>query len=118
MENKQLELLMSYTVFHVGVYVSLIAALIGVGLLTQKTHWLFRWAVGCFLIAGICGAVIGSNIPDHATFESFSKSELGFWGFEIRDFRFWAALEHLAFWAGIGPVAVMFLIKGPKAFDG
>lgn len=115
-DDKRLDHLMTYTTFHIGVYVSLVTALIGAGIFGSLDHPVLRFATGCFLFAGICGGVIGSNIPDHADFNSFAAAHIGFWSFKICSYRVWAALEHLAFWAGILPLTAMFLCQGSDAF--
>ena len=121
MEDKQLDHLMTYTTFHVGVYVSLTATLIGLGLWGQyDTHpdlvaWL-RYAVACLTIAGICGGVIGSNIPNFKEYATFNRTRIGFWSLRIFPAWVWIKLEHLAFWAGLLPIAVMFILKGPNFF--
>jgi hypothetical protein len=116
MENKQLDHLMTYTVFHIGVYVSLSGALIGAGIFGTLDHLIIRWAVGCFLAASIFGAAVGSNIPEHKDFASYSSAKIGFWGLRPCTFRVWAFLEHFAFWLGILPIAVGFVVYGPSAF--
>jgi hypothetical protein len=67
-EDHRLELLMSYTVFHIGLYMSLIAAVIA----TEKGLNLFPHvaivvAVVCFLVAGACGGIIAVNVAKFDT---------------------------------------------------
>jgi hypothetical protein len=116
MEDSRLETLMTYTVFHIGVYVSLFTALIGVGLFGGLDHPLLRYAVGCFFVAGVAGAVVGSNIPEHPNFTSFAKAGLGPWGIPIMSYWWWTVIEHGAFWLGIVPLVAEFLRWGPAAF--
>jgi hypothetical protein len=115
-EDQRLDHLLTYTTFHIGVYVSLVAGLISAGVFTQNDHWLLRFGVGCFLVAGLCGGVIGSSIPDFADFAAFSTAPIGFWGLKPWTYYWWAKLEHLAFWAGILPITLAFLCKGPALF--
>ena len=116
MENKQLELLMNYTVFHIGVYISLFTALIGASVLADVHSNLLRFSVACFLLAGICGAVVGSNIPEFNDFSTFSRTKIGPWGFQWFTYWYWTTTEHIAFWVGIVPIAGLFIWKGPAAF--
>lgn len=122
MEDKRLDNLMSYTTFHIGVYVTLTAALIGIGLWERSgTHpklirWL-RYTVACLVVAGISGGVVGSNIPDFTDYTTFNSSKIGFWGIPMFPAWFWIHLEHLAFWAGLLPIAAMFVRHGPQFFN-
>jgi hypothetical protein len=116
MENKQLELLLSYTVFHIGVYLSLFTALIGVAVLGKVQSGLLRFSVACFLVAGICGAIVGSNISEFKDFASFSMAKIGPWGLSWFTYRVWTTVEHLAFWVGILPIVGLFIVKGPEVF--
>ena len=116
MADPRLENLMTYTVFHLGVYLSLFTALIGAGILASLDHWLLRLSVACFVIAGVAGAVIGSNIPEFTTAEAFFSAKFGPWGLKFMTYNVWATIEHGAFWIGFGLLAIPFLFCGPKAF--
>jgi hypothetical protein len=116
MEDSRLANLMTYTVFHIGVYVSLFTALIGVGIFGKLDHPILRFAVGCFFVAGVAGAVVGSNIPEHPDFSSFAGTPLGPWGIPLFSYWWWTIIEHGAFWLGILPIVGGFLLWGPKAF--
>jgi len=51
-----LELLMTYTTFHIGVYVTLATAVIGADAFKNIGHWSLRFvALPCFAIAGLAG---------------------------------------------------------------
>lgn len=115
-QTDQLANLLSYTVFHIGVYVSLMTALIGAGIFAKLDHCLLRLSVAFFVVAGVCGAAIGSNIPDFATWDEFSKAKLGFWSCKLWSYKTWTTIEHLAFWAGILPLAFTFVFRGPRGF--
>jgi len=112
----QLQNLIVYTVFHIGVYVSLFTALISAGIFGSLDRWFVRVAVACFAFAGICGAVIGSNIPDYPDYKTFSTALLGPWGFQLLTYSQWATLEHGAFWLGCALIGIPFLLFGPKPF--
>ena len=115
-EDPRLDHLLTYTTFHIGVYISLVTALIGAGIFGRLDTPIVRFAIACFLVAGICGGVVGSSIPDFKDFAAFEKVDLGFWGISIAKYYVWTRAEHIAFWAGILPVTFGFLWKGPRAF--
>jgi hypothetical protein len=108
------ELLMSYTVFHIGVYITLAAAILAAQeLRSTLTHPVMRASMAAFIIAGICGAVIASNLPESKGWEDFSTRRLGPWGLRIAPYSAWATLEHLAFWIGVlVPVGMSLLWPG------
>jgi hypothetical protein len=115
-EADQLANLLSYTIFHIGVYISLVAGLIGAGVLKDLDHPVLRFSVACFLIAGICGAAVGSNIPEYDKWSTYAAADLGFWGYGILKYSTWTTIEHLAFWAGILPLGFTFIFRGPAGF--
>lgn len=116
MPEPQLQNLMTYTVFHIGVYVSLAAALIGAGIFGKVDSWWMKSAMICFVVAGICGAVIGSNIPHFSDFATFSAAKLGPWDWHLMPFTTWARVEHFAFWLGLALVGLPYLYWGKAAF--
>ncbi len=116
MEDNRLNNLLSYTTFHIGVYISLGTAFIAASVFGHLGGILVKWCVGCFFLAGVCGAVIGSNIPNHATFESFSRCKIGFWGIGKLPYSTWVNLEHIAFWLGNTPIVLGFLFYGTSVF--
>jgi hypothetical protein len=118
-DDKQLDHLMTYTTFHIGVYVTLIAALIATGLsgtLSDKLLCWVRYSVACLVVAGIAGGVIGSNIPSHKNYGIFIKTQIGFWNIPMLLASWWIQIEHFAFWAGLLPIAALFVFKGPGVF--
>ncbi|MEO1005516.1 MAG: hypothetical protein AAFW67_06615 [Cyanobacteria bacterium J06638_38] len=116
MENAQLDRLLTYTTFHIGVYISLITAIIGAGILGKIDHPLFRLAAICFLISGVCGGVIGSNLPEFADYASFSQAKLGAYGLKLFNYKKWIFIEHTAFWIGVLPIALAYIFLGKEAF--
>jgi hypothetical protein len=117
--DKGLELLMTYTVFHIGVYISLIAAFIGAGVFAKLDGALLRIAIAAFTVAGICGAAVASNIPETSLdFQTFWHSSIGPWGQHWMPAYTWATIEHLAFWIGILPIALGYALLGTKALKG
>ena len=116
--ERQLQNLLTYTVFHIGLYVSLFSALMGMGIFGGQDHPVLRFSVACFLFAGMCGAVIASNIPDYSDYQKFLSDRIGPWKLRICRFAVWATLEHLAFWIGVIPVVAAYIVAGPTAFQG
>jgi hypothetical protein len=116
MEDNRLDLLMTYTTFHLGVYISLITALIGVAVLGKAQSTFLRFSVACFLVAGACGTVLGSNIPEFTDFTLFSQTNIGPWGLALFTYWVWSTVEHLAFWVGITPLAASYIFCGPCIF--
>jgi hypothetical protein len=104
----QLQLLMTYTTFHIGLYVSLVTALLSFLTFSPKSirRDLYPYMVltlVCFVIAGAFGGLIASEIPRHSTYDSFRKELTpyvleGIWGMT---FETVSAIEHTFFWAGI-----------------
>jgi hypothetical protein len=115
-DDPRLGHLMTYTTFHIGVYISLVTALIGAGLFSEFNGPLIRWSIFWFLLAGVCGGVIGSSIPEHQNFESLAATKLGAWGYGWARLSFWTRAEHVAFWVGLLPPTILFLILGRAAF--
>lgn len=114
MQDNRLTSLLTYTVFHLGAYATLVTALIGAGIfgkVGKQLENLLRWAVGWFLIAGLCGAVVGSNIPNYVDFNSFYSDHIGFWWFRFFTPPVWIQIEHLAFWIGFLPIVIAFIFR-------
>ena len=112
---EQLKLLMDYTIFHIGVYITLGGLM--VSLLAMKTFetrgiemrlYLIA-ALGCFLVAGMFGGLIAGNIPYYQDFMKFTEAWIGPW-FATKLARAWFCMraEHTAFWLGIAVFLVGF----------
>ena len=121
MEDKRLELLLNYTIFHIGVYLSLTTALMGARVLGRVNHWTIRWAIFWFLVAGACGGLVAANIAEESPpADDFlhDKYRLWFWCFRVTPLRWVTTIEHLAFWVAILPIAYAFVrhadFKAPK----
>ena len=106
---------MTYTVFHIGTYITLAAAILaaqnlGVGSLM---HPVMRFSMAAFIIAGICGAVVASNLPESESWEQFALRPIGPWGLRIAGYHFWATIEHAVFWIGVlAPVTIAIFWPG------
>ena len=117
-EDKQLELILTYAAFHIGIYISL--ATLFVAALTfaspdKRPHPIvLKWAVLCLLVAGALGGVIASNVAeDPVTSQALmANGRLEVWGLPFLPFRLAAHLEHIAFWLSVLPILAWFLTPG------
>jgi hypothetical protein len=120
--SEALELLMTYTTFHIGVYITLATAVIGADALKNIGHWSLRFvALPCFTVAGLAGGVIASSVAEFGLFQQtqkFADIPLGFWGIPIASYRVWATIEHTSFWVGVAVPALTFFLCGAKPFKG
>lgn len=114
-DDKRLSHLLTYTTFHIGVYISLLTALIGVGIFeTDINMALLRYSAVCILLAGFFGGTIGSNIPDAVDYGALQDKKLRvlFGYIEVATLQRCINLEHFFFWAGILPPALVFIFTG------
>lgn len=106
MMDDQLKQLFDYTKFHIGMYTTLIAAIIGVfanDMLKAKYTRLvpyIKFTIVMFLIAGAAGGLVASSIPFFTKFEEFRTAKLGPWGLELIPSIICTHIEHTAFWLG------------------
>jgi hypothetical protein len=113
----QLKLLMDYTTFHIGFYLTF--ATIGVALIKLNiTRFGVLWPsfLG-LLFAGIAGGVIGSSIPLYQTFDRFTADDLGFLTMKIAKFETWALIEHAGFWFAILWGIMVIVFTDPTSVD-
>ena len=94
-EDPQLKMLFDYTVFHIGLYVTLMGILIAALNLHEgeKRYLWLLCPIALLFLAGACGGIVGSNIPEHKDYVSFNKAEK--WG---STFEVWIGREHVFFW--------------------
>ena len=102
-ESKQLELLMQYTLFHIGIYITLIAGALALQHFKEafRDSLTLKFGLVCFLVAGACGGVIASQIPNFRCWDDFERTKLGPWGLGWMNYEDWARAEHLLFWIGV-----------------
>jgi hypothetical protein len=118
LETDQLANLMTYTVFHIGVYITLGAAVIAGGAIKNLDHWTLKVALGCVLVAGVCGGVIAGSIPEARSWSKFSETRIGPAGLHWFRYCVWAHVEHYSFWLGVLVPAITYLRYGAKVFVG
>lgn len=107
-QMEQLKLLMDYTIFHIGVYITLsglMVSLLGLKAFANRAKAMRCYILGaltCFLIAGMCGGLIAGNIPYFSSFTAFTDATIGPW-FTPPFLRasYCMNAEHTAFWAGV-----------------
>jgi hypothetical protein len=107
-ENSQLKMLMDYTLFHIGAYITLSTLLVSIlGLkafenkIANSKCCLFITLV-CFVFAGMCGGIVASNLPFHSDFEKFKQSSIGpFFATKALPSTYWMSAEHVFFWLGV-----------------
>jgi hypothetical protein len=110
----QLKLLSDYTLFHIGLYTTLVSTLIALAHFRRAKvqgalYVVLVCTVICFIVAGAAGGVIASNIPNFSTFASYDGANLEVFGRATMPYRLWAHVEHGAFWVGLVIAAVGFL---------
>jgi hypothetical protein len=104
----QIKLIFEYTKFHIGLYASLIAVLMGLMKLgAQKIP-------PELVIAGAAGGVIASSISVDYRLVAEGKG-VGPFGLTCLSSIWWAHVEHLAFWLGILISVMAFLLTGSAA---
>jgi hypothetical protein len=120
---QNLGLLMDYTKFHIGLYITLFSAIAAV-LTAANGQWLralpaasllgLRIGAVSLIVAGAAGGIIGSSIPEAPDWKTFRQTPLGpawvenpIWAYDR-----WAAIEHGAFWITIVVVAASLILPG------
>jgi hypothetical protein len=81
--DDQLKQLFDYTKFHIGMYTTLLAAIVGLftnsHAKSQYLHMLpyVKITALCFVVAGMAGGLVASSIAYFSTFSSFKAARLG-----------------------------------------
>ncbi len=122
---EQLKLLYDYGKFHIGLYGTLLVALIAI--LKVKGEQLRGWSVWCLrvtvvllLLAAMTGSVIPSSILDTygeysiwegkpAHVDNYWKTSVGPFGAHWFAPKWWTLVEHITFWAAVLLVVLTFL---------
>lgn len=108
--DDQLKHLYDYTKFHIGMYTTLLAGIIGLFATDSLNSEVYdhmisylKYSVLLFFIAGMFGGLVASSIPFFSTFESFSKARLAPFSTNHKiglPSIICTHLEHLVFWVG------------------
>jgi hypothetical protein len=119
----QLKMLMDYTIFHIGMYLTLgalMVSLLGLETFRPRAEVMRPFLVGalaCFLVAGAFGALIASNIPYSEKLSEFTALDIGAWFMPRYMFlpaSFCMSAEHTLFWLGLGIFLVGFTFARPN----
>lgn len=103
----QLKLLMDYTKFHIGMYVSLCTGLVvilsmeGVKKEVPDFQPYLFGTLACFAIAAAFGGLVGSSLPAFVDYEDFKNAKLGPFKAKLINAEWCAHLEHFFFWVGV-----------------
>lgn len=108
-DAQQLALLMQYTIFHIGTYIAL--AGVGLAVLRDKGSAWMLLPIILFLVAGMSGSVVGSNIPRFDSYAEFMAARIGVGQREHLPPKIWMALEHTSFWLGLLQGLVIVLLN-------
>ena len=110
------ELLMTYTIFHIGTYISLAAAILAAQAFGNEAFagGVLRFSLAMFVLAGACGAIVGSHISDSNDWEHYKSMKIGPLGVPMATYWLWAKAEHIFFWVGI-MLPVLYAIFDPAA---
>lgn len=115
LDRDRLQVLYDYTKFHIGMYATLMAALVSASqYLPEKSPTFLRWTLLSLLLAGGAGGVVASNIPEFYGYAGFIDASIGFIGIGVMRARYWIHLEHFFFWVGVA-WAVLNAFTGPKS---
>ena len=121
-EPHGLELLMTYTTFHIGLYMSLVTALIASETFGKAKHWTIRWAILCLILAGACGGLIAVNAAEYDItlhdntekpfFDGSYALTIWIWSSRFLRYPYLSLTEHFLFWLGISPLSATVLCAG------
>ena len=115
-DDPRLSNLLTYTTFHIGVYISLVTAFIGANVLgADINECLLRFSSTCVLLAGVFGGLVGSSIPQFKTYDELVKGRLKAFGVPGPTLAWAIHFEHFFFWLGILPLAGVFIFGGATA---
>jgi hypothetical protein len=113
MEGSQLKLLMDYTIFHLGTYITLTTLLLSfLGLKGLKTRVgtmrpYLEATLMSFLAAGLCGGIVAASLPYFKNMDDFTRARIGpFFYPDALPALYWTYAEHSFFWIGIGIAVV------------
>ena len=119
MNDDRLSRLVTYTTFHIGVYITLVSALLGAVISGLPVNeFLARYIATMVFFAGVFGGVIGSSAAEARSYDELT----GDGAIKVLGIK-WPCLEtcihweHRLFWLGVGPPALAFLVFGPAALQ-
>jgi hypothetical protein len=122
-EDPRLDRLLDYTKFHIGIYLSVGGALVGLIGLASKTnemqflqklvgqhHVGLAVALALMVVAGLAGGIIASGCTQCTTFEQVWAERHGPHKLTLLTGQTWAFIEHVCFWLSLLSFALTVLI--------
>jgi len=120
-EFEKLKMLLDYTKFHLGVYLSLLGGIVAF----VSSDWgppLNRPAVRCLLcisvillaVAGACGGVVGATAVGYASYKDFRDAQIGPSYLHLMSGGAWVGWEHGCFWTAVTLMVVALTIFLPN----
>lgn len=120
MDDRRLERLYDYTKFHIGIYLSAaagLAALISAAadITGGRQHYIAalfgaHWAVAASFVlmvfAGISGAIVATSAIESDTYQTFTLSDQGAYGFKPFSGKTWVTIEHACFWLSLALLGI------------
>lgn len=109
-EDKRLERLFDYTKFHIGIYLSAgggLVTLIGFSAKAEESTFIAKLiglpislavSLALMVVAGMAGGIIASSCTECVIYSELWDKPHGPFGLKLLRGRFWAAIEHGAFW--------------------
>jgi uncharacterized membrane protein len=94
-------LLMTYTVFHIGTYISLTAAILAAQTIGLGLGVVMRLSIALLVLASVCGAIVASHLPDSNSWEHYERMKIGPFGLRFARYQFWTKAEHLCVWIAL-----------------
>lgn len=109
-----LKALLEYTTFHIGVYMTLGAAVAATEVAWKRSRILLPLSVLCLLIAGMAGGIVASNIPAASALKLGEfKGKYPSLLFNVKQCLFtnecFMHIEHGAFWCALGLLIATFI---------
>lgn len=105
-----------YTVFHIGIYISLGAAIIAANVLWERSDGQLKAVLVLLTLAGMCGGSIASNLPEtkasdiHTLLDQHPRIIYDL--VPLPRYRDLVFLEHLFFWGAVGIMFCRVLSSG------
>ena len=108
-----MDALLDYTIFHIGVYLTLSTAIVAADVFWNRNSMLMPISVILLLVAGAAGGVVAGNIPANSTvhYSDFIEQNATILYDWRTPFTYWwvIAIEHTSFWIAILLLLAKFL---------
>lgn len=108
--------LFDYTVFHIGIYISLSAAIMAANVFWKRSDCHLKTVLCLLVLAGMCGGGIASNIPETkaAGIEQLliEQPRIFYDRVPLLRYKDMVFLEHAFFWCAVGIMLLRVLRTG------